>query len=122
MTARDDLSSGQARHLFPCLPGRAHRIKGRTLPTRRIALETLMQSDNKFLDDLAKLASSAVGAAHGLRGEMEQGMRAWFDRQLATMDLVSRDEFDTVKAMAEKARQENDALRAEIDALKSRQS
>lgn len=78
-----------------------------------------MQSDNKVFDDLAKLASGAVGALNGARGEMEQGFRAWLDRQLATMDLVTRDEFDAVKRMAEKARAENDALRAELDAVKA---
>ena len=78
-----------------------------------------MQTDNKVFDDLSKLAGGAVGALHGVRGEMEQAFRAWLDRQIATMDLVTREEFDVVKDMAEAARRENEALRAELEALKS---
>lgn len=79
-----------------------------------------MQSDNKFFDDFAKLATGAAGALSGVRGEMEQGFRAWLDRQLSTMDLVTRDEFEVVKAMAEAARKENETLRQEIEALKAK--
>ena len=79
-----------------------------------------MQTSNKFMDDMAKLATGAVGAAHSVKGEMEGMFRAWFDKQLAGMDLVSREEFETVREMAEKARMENEDLRAEIEALKSK--
>lgn len=78
-----------------------------------------MQTENKVFDDLSKLAGGAVGALHGVRGEMEQAFRAWFDRQISTMDLVTREEFEVVKAMAETARSENEALRAELEALRS---
>ena len=77
-----------------------------------------MQTDNKFLDDLAKLATGAAGALHGVRGEMEAGFRAWLDRQLAGMDLVTRQEFEVVKSMASEARRENELLRKEIEALR----
>ncbi|MBL4788521.1 MAG: accessory factor UbiK family protein [Kordiimonadaceae bacterium] len=77
-----------------------------------------MQSNNKFMDDMAKLATGAVGAAHSVKGEMEGMYRAWLDRQIAQMDFVSRDEFEVVRDMAEKARTENEELRAEIDLLK----
>lgn len=77
-----------------------------------------MQTDNKFLDDLAKLATGAAGALHGAKGEMEQGMRAWFERQITHMDLVTREEFEVVKTMAATARQENEKLRGELEALK----
>ncbi len=79
-----------------------------------------MQTQNKFMDDLAKLATGAVGAAHSVKGEMETTFRAWLDRQLAGMDLVSREEFEIVRDMAEKARTENEELRAELDALKKK--
>lgn len=79
-----------------------------------------MQTTNKFMDDIAKLATGAVGAAHSVKGEMEDAFQAWLDRQLAGMDLVSREEFETVREMAEKARLENDELRAEIDLLKKK--
>lgn len=79
-----------------------------------------MQTTNKFMDDMAKLATGAVGAAHSIKGELEGTFQAWLDRQLAGMDLVSREEFETVREMAEKARMENDDLRAEIDLLKKK--
>lgn len=79
-----------------------------------------MQTNNKFMDDMAKLATGAVGAAHSVKGEMEGVFKAWLDKQLAGLDLVSREEFDTVRDMAEKARMENEDLRAEIEALKSK--
>lgn len=79
-----------------------------------------MQTSNKFFDDMAKLATGAVGAAHSVKGEMEDHFRAWLDRQLAGLDLVSREEFDVVRDMAEKARIENEDLRAEIELLKKK--
>ncbi|MCJ9429701.1 accessory factor UbiK family protein [Kordiimonas marina] len=79
-----------------------------------------MQTSNKIFDDIAKLATGAVGAAHSVKAEMEDHFRAWLDRQLSQMDLVSREEFEVVRDMAEKARLENEALRAEIDALKKK--
>ncbi len=81
-----------------------------------------MQTSNRLLDDMAKLATGAVGAAHSVKGEMESAFRAWLDRQLAGMDLVTREEFETVRAMAEKARLENDDLRAELELLKKKLS
>jgi len=79
-----------------------------------------MQTSNKFMDDMAKLATGAVGAAHSVKGEMEGVFKAWLDKQLAGLDLVSREEFETVREMAEKARMENEDLRAEIETLKSK--
>ncbi len=76
-----------------------------------------MQTNNKFFDDLSKLATGAAGALHSARGEMEDSFRVWLDRQLAQMDLVSREEHDVVRAMAEKARLENTELRTELEAL-----
>ena len=77
-----------------------------------------MQTNNKFMDDMAKLATGAVGAAHSVKDEVEGMYRSWLDRQLAGMDLVSREEFEVVREMAEKARMENEDLRAELDLLK----
>lgn len=77
-----------------------------------------MQTNNKFFDDLAQLASGAAGAMHSVKNEMEGQFQAWLEKQLSAMNLVTREEFDVVRAMAEKARQENEALRAELDALK----
>ena len=78
-----------------------------------------MQSQNKIFDDISKVASSAAGTLNSVKGEMEDGFKAWLERQLSGMDLVTREEFDVVKEMAEKARAENDALRVEIEKLKN---
>ena len=79
-----------------------------------------MQTDNKLLDDLARVAGSAMGAASGVRGEFESVIRRQFERILGNMDLVSRDEFDAVKEMAAKARSEQEELEITISALESR--
>ena len=76
-----------------------------------------MQSRNKFLDDLAQLATNAMGVAQGAREEAETAFRSAIDRWLADRDFVTREEFDAVRAMAQKAREENAALKARLDAL-----
>jgi BMFP domain-containing protein YqiC len=76
-----------------------------------------MQTRNKLLDDLAQLMQNALGVAQGARVEAETAMKSLIDRWLADRNLVTREEFDAVRAMAQKAREENDALRARIDAL-----
>jgi BMFP domain-containing protein YqiC len=79
-----------------------------------------MQSQNRFFDDLARVASGAVGAISGVRGEIESRLREQLERVLVGMDLVSREEFEAVKAMAAKAREEQELLRAQIAALEAR--
>ena len=76
-----------------------------------------MQTRNKIFDDLSKLMSNAAGVAQGARDEAETAMKSWMDRWLADRDFVTREEFDAVRAMAEKARAENAALAARLDAL-----
>ena len=76
-----------------------------------------MQSQNKVLDDLSQLMTNAMGVAQGAREEAETALKGMLDRWLADRDFVTREEFDAVKAMAEKAREENDALRARLDAM-----
>lgn len=78
-----------------------------------------MQSQNRFFDDLARVASGAVGALSGVRGEVEARLRDQLERLLAGMDLVSREEFEAVKAMAAKAREENESLRQRLEALEA---
>ncbi len=78
-----------------------------------------MQTDNRILDDLARVASSAMGAAGGVKGEFETLVRRQFERVLATMDMVSRDEFDAVKEMAAKARSEQEALQLRVEQLEA---
>jgi BMFP domain-containing protein YqiC len=79
-----------------------------------------MQSQNRFFDDLARVASGAVGALSGVRSDIEARLRDQLERVLAGMDLVSREEFEAVKAMAAKARGEQEELLRRIAALESR--
>ena len=76
-----------------------------------------MQTRNKILDDLSQLMTNAMGVAQGAKGEAENAMKSWIDRWLAERDFVTREEFDAVRAMAIKAREENQALQARIEAL-----
>ena len=76
-----------------------------------------MQTRNKLLDDLAQLMSNALGVAQGAKVEAETAMKSLVDRWLADRNFVTREEFDAVRAMAQKAREENDALKARLDAL-----
>jgi hypothetical protein len=78
-----------------------------------------MQSRNKILDDLGQLMQNALGVAQGAKVEAETAMKSLMDRWLADRNLVSRDEFDAVRAMAQKAREENEVLKARLDALES---
>ncbi|MGC2411999.1 MAG: accessory factor UbiK family protein [Stellaceae bacterium] len=81
-----------------------------------------MQSQNRFFDDLARVASGAVGAISGVRGEIESRLRDQLERVLAGMDLVSREEFEAVKAMAAKAREEQELLQARIEVIEGRRA
>ena len=76
-----------------------------------------MQTGNKFFEDMSQLMTNAMGVAQGARDEAETAMKSWMDRWLADRDLVTREEFDAVRAMAQKAREENEALKARIEAL-----
>jgi BMFP domain-containing protein YqiC len=76
-----------------------------------------MQTDNRLLDDIARAASGALGALAGVRAEFESQMRALLDNWLKGQNLVTREEFEAVKAMAAAARTENEALAARIAAL-----
>ncbi|MEM9844388.1 MAG: accessory factor UbiK family protein [Pseudomonadota bacterium] len=78
-----------------------------------------MQSRNKVLDDLSQLMTNAMGVAQGAREEAETAMNSMIDRWLADRDFVTREEFDAVRAMAQKAREENEALAARLDALEA---
>jgi hypothetical protein len=79
-----------------------------------------MQSENRFFDDLARVASGAFGAIAGLRTEVETLVRQRFERLLADMDLVQREEFDAVKAMAARARTEQEDLAIRVADLETR--
>ncbi len=77
-------------------------------------------TQTRIFDELAKLMTNAAGAAQGMRREFDTLVQTQMERVLNNMDLVKRDEFEAVKAMAQKAREENDALAARIAALEAR--
>ena len=79
-----------------------------------------MQTRNKVLDDISHLMTNAMGVAQGARQEAETAMSSMIDRWLADRDFVTREEFDAVRAMAQKAREENEALKARIEALENK--
>ncbi len=78
-----------------------------------------MQTKNKMFDDLSQLMTNAMGVAQGAKDEAQTAMSSLMDRWLADRDLVTREEFDAVRAMAQKAREENAALAARIEALEA---
>lgn len=78
-----------------------------------------MQGGNKIFDDLSKLMTNAVGVAQGAKTEAETAMKGFIDRWMAERNFVTREEFDAVRAMAQKAREENDALAARIADLEA---
>ncbi len=79
----------------------------------------MTQTTGRFFDELAKMMTDASGAAQGMKREMETMMRAQGERVLREFDVVQREEFEAVKAMAEKAREENDRLAARIAELEN---
>ncbi|UWQ22671.1 accessory factor UbiK family protein [Jannaschia sp. W003] len=79
-----------------------------------------MQTRNRFMDDIGQLMTNAMGVAQGARAEAETAFQSMLDRWMADRDFVTREEFDAVRAMAQKAREENEALRARIEALEAK--
>ncbi len=79
-----------------------------------------MQPNNKLFDDLSQLMTNAMGVAQGAKDEANTAMKSMMDRWLADRDFVTREEFDAVRAMAQKAREENAALEARIAALEAK--
>jgi BMFP domain-containing protein YqiC len=79
----------------------------------------MTQTSNRLLDEFAKLMTDAAGVAQGVRREVETAVRSQAERFLGDMDVVQREEFEAVREMAAKAREENEALRRRLDALES---
>lgn len=79
-----------------------------------------MQTRNKVMEDIGQLMTNAMGVAQGAKDEAETAFNSWIDRWLADRDLVTREEFEMVLAMAKKAREENEALAARIEALEAK--
>ncbi len=79
-----------------------------------------MQTDNRFFDDLARMANGALGSLHGVREDVESRLKQRFERMVGDMDLVTREEFDAAMTMATKAREQNEALEKRIAELEKR--
>jgi BMFP domain-containing protein YqiC len=79
-----------------------------------------MQTRDKFFDDIGQLMTNAAGMAQGMKTEAETAMKSWMERWLAESDLVTREEFDAVREMAVKAREENESLAARVAELEAR--
>lgn len=79
-----------------------------------------MQGQNRFFDDVARMAAGAAGAITGVRDEIGARLREQLERALTGMDLVNREEFEAAKTMAAKAREEQELLLSRIEALEAR--
>jgi BMFP domain-containing protein YqiC len=79
----------------------------------------MTQTNNRFLDELARFMTDAAGAAQGMRRDFETMMKAQGERLLRELDVVQREEFEAVREMATKAREENDRLNARLAALEA---
>ena len=76
-----------------------------------------MQTRNKIFEDLSQLMTNAMGVAQGAKEEAETAMKSWIERWMAEQNFITREEFDAVRAMAQKARDENESLKARIEVL-----
>ena len=80
----------------------------------------MTQTSNRFFDEIARLMNDAAGAAQGVKREVDTVVRNQAERILRDLDLVKREEFEAVKEMARLAREENEALKARLDAMEAR--
>jgi BMFP domain-containing protein YqiC len=80
----------------------------------------MTQTSNRLLDEFAKLMTDAAGVAQGIRREVETAVKSQAERFLGEMDIVQREEFEAVRDMAARAREENEALRRRLDGLEAR--
>ncbi|WP_187334647.1 accessory factor UbiK family protein [Novosphingopyxis iocasae] len=79
-----------------------------------------MQSENRIVDDIVKFVNGMAGTVAGMGREAEAGFKERTRQFVGGMDFVSREEFDAVKAMAAKAREEVETLKARLDALEGK--
>ena len=102
---------------------RVLRRRGRTAMIARLRwydTEAAMQTQNRILDDMARLAGGTLGVFAGLRAEIDALVKQQMQRLLGDMDLVTREEFEAVKAMAAKAREEQDVLAERLAQIEER--
>jgi BMFP domain-containing protein YqiC len=106
-----------ARRQLRSRPGFAISPAGALGACRRFAM---VSTSNRILDDIARLATDAAGAAQGVRREIETVVKTQIERLLRDLDVVTREEFEAVREMALLAREENDKLAARLAALEAR--
>jgi len=80
----------------------------------------MTQTSNRIFDEMARLMNDAAGVAQGVRKEFDTLFRSQAERMLRDLDVVQREEFEAVKEMARLAREENEALKARLDALEAK--
>ena len=80
----------------------------------------MTQTTNRFFDELGRLMNDAAGAAQGMKREFDTAWRSQAEKFLRDMNVVTREDFEAVREMAQKARQENEALAARIAVLEAR--
>jgi BMFP domain-containing protein YqiC len=80
----------------------------------------MTQTSNRLLDEMARLMGDAASVAQGVKREAETVFRTQMERFVADMNLVKREEFDVVKEMAARAREENEALKTRIAELEAK--
>ena len=79
----------------------------------------MVQTTNRFFDEIARLMNDATGVAHGVRREVDTLFKTQAERILRDLDIVQREEFEAVKAMAQKAREQNESLKARVAELEA---
>ena len=80
----------------------------------------MTQTSNRIFDEMARLMNDAAGVAQGVRREFDSLFRSQAERILRELDVVPREEFEAVREMARLAREENEALKARIEALEAK--
>jgi BMFP domain-containing protein YqiC len=80
----------------------------------------MVQTSNRFFDEIGRLMNDATGVAQGVRREVDTLFRTQAERILRDLDVVTREEFEAVKEMARLAREENEALKARVAVLEAK--
>jgi BMFP domain-containing protein YqiC len=108
----------------PCAPRRRAphdvRAQGPDAPAGANPEPLMPQTNSRFFDDLSRLMTDAAGLADGARREAQTFAKSQLERMMAGMDLVSREEFEAVREMAARAREENEKLAARVAALEAK--
>ena len=82
----------------------------------------MTQTSNRIFDEMARLMNDAAGVASGVRREFDTLFKTQAERILRDLEVVQREEFEAVKEMARLAREENEALKARIEALEAKRA